>query len=89
VGPEVGPGRLSRVRVRPGVMRAVRARDDAGAFTRTTAGDCPDPVHPSLRRQSQPVTAVIYTHSHSDHFGGAYGIAGAGAAGRSEAVARP
>src|SRR5690348_2494577 len=123
-------------RLEPGVIKAADGRVvyDADAFTRTTAGDCPDTVHPSLWRQSQltaiqglfevtegiyqlrgielsnmtlvegdtgvividpavsaevsaaglalyrkhrgdrPVTAVIYTHSHIDHFGGVLGV---------------
>jgi alkyl sulfatase BDS1-like metallo-beta-lactamase superfamily hydrolase len=127
-------------RLEPGVIRAADGRVvyDADAFTRTTAGDCPDTVHPSLWRQSQltaiqglfevtegiyqlrgielsnmtvvegdtgvividpavsaevsaaglalyrkhrgdrPVTAVIYTHSHIDHFGGVLGVVDAG-----------
>jgi alkyl sulfatase BDS1-like metallo-beta-lactamase superfamily hydrolase len=127
-------------RLEPGVIKAADGRVvyDADAFTRTTAGDCPDTVHPSLWRQSQltaiqglfevtegiyqlrgielsnmtvvegdtgvividpavsaevsaaglalyrkhrgdrPVTAVIYTHSHIDHFGGVLGVVDAG-----------
>jgi alkyl sulfatase BDS1-like metallo-beta-lactamase superfamily hydrolase len=123
-------------RLEPGVIKAADGRVvyDADAFTRATAGDCPDTVHPSLWRQSQltaiqglfevtdgiyqlrgielsnmtvvegktgviiidpavsaevaaaglalyrahrgdrPVTAVIYTHSHIDHFGGVLGV---------------
>jgi alkyl sulfatase BDS1-like metallo-beta-lactamase superfamily hydrolase len=123
-------------RLEPGVVMAADGRVvfDADAFTRATAGDCPDTVHPSLWRQSQltaiqglfevtegiyqlrgielsnmtlvegktgvividpavsaevaaaglalyrehrgdrPVTAVIYTHSHIDHFGGVLGV---------------
>src|SRR5689334_15925607 len=123
-------------RLEPGVIKAADGRVvyDADAFTRTTTGDCPDTVHPSLWRQSQltaiqglfeviegiyqlrgidlsnmtivegetgvividplvsaevaaaglalyrehrgdrPVTAVIYTHSHIDHFGGVLGV---------------
>jgi alkyl sulfatase BDS1-like metallo-beta-lactamase superfamily hydrolase len=46
-------------RLEPGVIKAADGRVvyDADAFTRTTAGDCPDTVHPSLWRQSQ-LTAV-------------------------------
>jgi linear primary-alkylsulfatase len=127
-------------RLEPGVIKAADGRVvyDADAFTRTTAGDCPDTVHPSLWRQSQltaiqglfvvtegiyqlrgielsnmtvvegdtgvividpavsaevsaaglalyrkhrgdrPVTAVIYSHSHIDHFGGVLGVVDAG-----------
>jgi len=127
-------------RLDPGVIKAASGRVvyDADAFTRATAGDCPDTVHPSLWRQSQltaiqglfqvtdgiyqlrgielsnmtvvegetgvividpavsaevaaaglalyrehrgdrPVTAVIYTHSHIDHFGGVLGVVEAG-----------
>jgi len=127
-------------RLEPGVIKAADGRVvyDADAFTRATAGDCPDTVHPSLWRQSQltaiqglfevtegiyqlrgielsnmtvvegktgvividpavsaevaaaglalyrahrgdrPVTAVIYTHSHIDHFGGVLGVVDAG-----------
>ncbi len=127
-------------RLEPGVIKAADGRVvyDADAFTRTTAGDCPDTVHPSLWRQSQltaiqglfevtegiyqlrgielsnmtlvegdtgvvvidpavsaevsaaglalyrkprgdrPVTVVIYTHSHLDHFGGVLGVVDAG-----------
>src|SRR6185437_10259543 len=123
-------------RLEPGVIKAADGRVvyHADAFTRTTTGDCPDTVHPSLWRQSQltaiqglfevtegiyqlrgielsnmtvvegragvividpavsaevsaaglalyrehrggrPVTAVIYTHSHIDHFGGVLGV---------------
>src|ERR1700733_646209 len=129
-------------RLEPGVVHAADGRTvfDADAFTRATAGDCPDTVHPSLWRQSQltaiqglfevtdgiyqlrgielsnmtlvegetgvividpavsaevaaaglalyrehrgdrPVTAVIYTHSHLDHFGGVLGVVDAGTA---------
>src|SRR5690349_18136946 len=127
-------------RLEPGVIKAADGRVvyDADAFTRTTTGDCPGTVHPSLWRQSQltaiqglfevtegiyqlrgielsnmtvvegragvividpavsaevsaaglalyrehrgdrPVTAVIYTHSHIDHFGGVLGVVDAG-----------
>jgi alkyl sulfatase BDS1-like metallo-beta-lactamase superfamily hydrolase len=129
-------------RLEPGVVKAADGRVvyDADAFTRATAGDRPDTVHPSLWRQSQltaiqglfevtagiyqlrgidlsnmtlvegdtgvividplvsaevaaaglalyrehrgdrPVTAVIYTHSHIDHFGGVLGVVDAGTA---------
>jgi linear primary-alkylsulfatase len=129
-------------RLVPGVVKAADGRVvyDADAFTRATAGDRPDTVHPSLWRQSQltaiqglfevtegiyqlrgidlsnmtlvegetgvvvidplvsaevaaaglalyrehrgdrPVTAVIYTHSHIDHFGGVLGVVDAGTA---------
>ena len=127
-------------RLEPGVVKSADGRVvyDADAFTQTTAGDCPDTVHPSLWRQCQltaiqglfevtegiyqvraldlsnmtvvegatgvividplvssepaaaglalyrahrgdrPVTAVIYTHSHIDHFGGVLGVVDAG-----------
>ena len=127
-------------RLEPGVIKAADGRVvyDADAFAQTTAGDCPDTVHPSLWRQSQltaiqglfevtegiyqlrgielsnmtvvegragvividpavsaevsaaglalyrehrgdrPVTAVIYTHSHIDHFGGVLGVVDTG-----------
>jgi alkyl sulfatase BDS1-like metallo-beta-lactamase superfamily hydrolase len=123
-------------RLEPAVVKAVDGRVvyDADVFVRTTAGDCPDTVNPSLWRQSQltaihglfevtdgiyqlrgldlsnmtlvegdtgvividplisaevaaaglalyrehrgqrPVTAVIFTHSHIDHFGGVLGV---------------
>jgi alkyl sulfatase BDS1-like metallo-beta-lactamase superfamily hydrolase len=127
-------------RLEPGVVKSADGRVvyDADVFTQTTAGDCPDTVHPSLWRQCQltaiqglfevtegiyqvrgldlsnmtlveggagvividplisaecaaaglalyrehrgdrPVTAVIYTHSHLDHFGGVLGVVKAG-----------
>ena len=39
-------------RLEPGVVKAADGRVvfDADAFTRATAGDCPDTVHPSLWR---------------------------------------
>jgi alkyl sulfatase BDS1-like metallo-beta-lactamase superfamily hydrolase len=123
-------------RLEPGVIKAPDGRVvyDADVYTRTTSGDCPESVHPSLWRQSQltaiqglfevcpgiyqlrgielsnmtvvegdtgvliidpavseevaaaglklyrehrgerPVTAVIFTHSHIDHFGGVLGV---------------
>jgi alkyl sulfatase BDS1-like metallo-beta-lactamase superfamily hydrolase len=123
-------------RLEPGVVKAAdgRVAYDADVYVRTTAGDCPETVNPSLWRQSQltaihglfevtdgiyqirgldlsnmtlvegdtgvvvidplisaevaaaglalyrehrgnrPVTAVIYTHSHIDHFGGVLGV---------------
>jgi len=123
-------------RLEPAVVKGADGRViyDADVFVRTTAGDCPDTVNPSLWRQSQltaihglfevtdgiyqirgmdlsnmtlvegdtgvlvidplisaeaaaaglalyrehrssrPVTAVIYTHSHIDHFGGVLGV---------------
>jgi alkyl sulfatase BDS1-like metallo-beta-lactamase superfamily hydrolase len=123
-------------RLEPAVVKAADGHVvyDADVFVRTTAGDCPETVNPSLWRQSQltaihglfevtdgiyqirgldlsnmtlvegdsgvlvidplisaevaaaalalyrehrgprPVTAVVYTHSHIDHFGGVLGV---------------
>jgi alkyl sulfatase BDS1-like metallo-beta-lactamase superfamily hydrolase len=80
-------------RLEPGVIRSAAGQVvwDIDAFGRATRGECPETVNRSLWRQSQlalyrahrgerPVTAVIYTHSHLDHFGGVLGVVDAGTA---------